>query len=162
MFHDDLLIRMMHRDVNAFMEMSEKYSWSVYSVIRARISDKNKVESVFNETMNGFYNGLHNSGCEDPMEALLQMYAEKVCQISFSEPVNDVKLEHPVYRISEPAASQPKKKKGSFLYSICVFFLVLAIIAVIWVILGLLMDMNLIPGYDLGYNWFNSNVLPWF
>lgn len=108
--------------------------------------------------MNGFYNGLHNSGCEDPMEALLLMYAEKVCQTSFS----DVKLEHPGYRISEPADSPSKKKNGGFLYTMCVFFLVLAIIAVIWVILGLLMDMNLLPEYDLGYSWFNSNVLPWF
>lgn len=163
MLNDDLLIRLMQRDVNAFIELSEKYSWSVYSVIRSRISDKEKVEAVFHETMDSFYSGLHSSGCEDPVEALLQMYAQKVCQTSCAESAGEERTEFPGFRLPEPApASQPRKKKGGFFHALCVSVLVLAIAAVIWVILGQLMDMHLIPWYDLGYTWFRANVFPWF
>lgn len=163
MLHDDLLLRLMQRDVNAFIEMSEKYSWSVYSVIRSKISDKEKVEAVFHETMDSFYNGLHTSGSDDPMEALLQMYARKVCESSCAESAGEKREDFPGFRFPEPVpAAQPVKKKGGFFHSLCVGFLVLAIAAVIWVILGQLMDMNLIPWYDLGYTWFHANVLPWF
>ena len=163
MIRDDLLTRMMHRDVNAFMEMTETYSWSVYSLIRSKITDKNMVESVFNETMNGFYSGLHEKNCKDPLEALLLMYAEKVCQTTSGTSVEQ-KTENSGNRKERAAsASQTgEKKKGGFLYSLCMFLLIAAIIAVIWVIVGLLMDMNFIPAYDLGYSWFNANILPWF
>lgn len=160
MIHDDLLLRMMHRDMDAFLEMTEKYSWTVYSLIREKFSDKNKVESVYNETMNGFYNGLSQNNGNDPVEALLLMYAQKVCQANTAERA-DPKQEIPKYK-SDSALLMQEKKTGGFLYSLCIFFLVSAILAVIWVILGLLMDMNFIPNYDLGYAWFNTNVLPWF
>ena len=55
-----------------------------------------------------------------------------------------------------PAAS----RKG--LFGLGVVVLSFGIAAVLWVILGLLMDMQLLPEFDLGYSWFSANIAPWF
>ena len=36
------------------------------------------------------------------------------------------------------------------------------ILAALWVIAGLLMDMGFLPYIDMGYSWFNMNIAPWF
>ena len=36
------------------------------------------------------------------------------------------------------------------------------ILAALWVITGLLMDMGFLPDIDMGYSWFNMNIAPWF
>lgn len=161
MTRDDLLNRLMNRDMDAYLEMTDKYSWSVYSLIKSRISDKNKAELIYNETMNGFFQGLSGTKGNDALEALLLLYADKVCQANMDESDTAVcRAPESRKRKTEPVCAE--EKKGGFLYHICVWLLILAIVLVIWVILGLLMDMNFIPYYELGYTWFNTNVLPWF
>ena len=85
MTRDDLLNRLMRHDMDAYLEMTDKYSWSVYSLIKSRISDKNKAELIYNETMNGFFQGLSGTKGNDALEALLLMYADKVCQANMGE-----------------------------------------------------------------------------
>lgn len=43
-----------------------------------------------------------------------------------------------------------------------IVFLSLGVAAALWVIAGLLMSFGLLPELDLGYAWFNANVIPWF
>ena len=162
MTRDDLLNRLMRHDMDAYLEMTDKYSWSVYSLIKSRISDKNKAELIYNETMNGFFQGLSGTKGNDAMEALLLMYADKVCQANMDESDAAVVGNPEKKKRKTESGTDTAEKKGGFLYHICVWLLILAIVLVIWVILGLLMDMNLIPYYELGYTWFNTNVLPWF
>ena len=59
-------------------------------------------------------------------------------------------------------AKRPVSGSGRFGFGLCVALLVLGMAAALWVILGLLMNMNLIPQIDLGYEWFNLHVAPWF
>lgn len=169
MIHNDLLIRMMHRDMDAFLEMTDKYSWAVHSYIRGKISDKRKVEAVFNETMNSFYKGLHENQDKDPMEALLLIYADKVCQAAVDQSFPEDPVIEENFRPGKsgmvadtPVQHSEPKKKGGFFFSLAVILLLAAIVAVIWFIIGQLMSMNLIPSYDLGYTWFHTNVFPWF
>ena len=162
MTRDDLLNRLMRHDMDAYLEMTDKYSWSVYSLIKSRISDKNKAELIYNETMNGFFQGLSGTKDNDAMEALLLMYADKVCQANMGESDAAVCGTPESRKRKTESGAGAAEKTGGFLYHICIWLLILAIILVIWVILGLLMDMNLIPYYELGYTWFNTNVLPWF
>ena len=51
---------------------------------------------------------------------------------------------------------------SSFLLIMLIVLLSVGILAVLWTITGLMMDMGLIPEYDLGYSWFNINIAPWF
>ena len=162
MTRDDLLNRLMRHDMDAYLEMTDKYSWSVYSLIKSRISDKSKAELIYNETMNGFFQGLSGTKGNDALEVLLLMYADKVCHANMGEADAAVMGNHECRKRKTESGAGASGKNGGFLYYICVWLLILAIVLVIWVILGLLMDMNLIPYYELGYTWFNTNVLPWF
>lgn len=40
--------------------------------------------------------------------------------------------------------------------------LTVAALALLWTIVGLLMDIRIIPEMDFGYEWFNMNVAAWF
>ena len=43
-----------------------------------------------------------------------------------------------------------------------VILLSIGILLMLWIIAGLLMDMELLPYVDLGYAWFNRQIAPWF
>lgn len=150
----ELLKKLMSRNSDAFLEMTEKYSWSVYSLIRSRVSDSKQADALFHKTMDGFYRCLYESKAEDPVEAILFMYAEKMLQ----ENQNPTAISTPQGK----KKTSPGKEKGSFFRGLINYLLLAAIAAVLWVIAGLLMDLNLLPGYDLGYEWFNSNIAQWF
>lgn len=51
---------------------------------------------------------------------------------------------------------------ASFFYVLCVILLVLGILAAVWFLVGILVSMQVLPAWDLGYNWFNEHVIPWF
>lgn len=42
------------------------------------------------------------------------------------------------------------------------FLLLLLLLVLLWALAGVLMDIHLIPAYDLGYRWFNQTVYPLF
>lgn len=58
--------------------------------------------------------------------------------------------------------AEDRKNPGGAGFWIAVIALGLCIMFAVWVIVGLLMDMSLLPEFDLGYDWFNANVAPWF
>ena len=45
---------------------------------------------------------------------------------------------------------------------LAVILLCAGILLMLWVIAGLLMDLELLPPVDLGYEWFNRRIAPWF
>lgn len=59
-----------------------------------------------------------------------------------------------------PPDSGPKKH--GFGRTAAVILLCAGILLMLWVIAGLLMDMELLPSVDLGYEWFNRQIAPWF
>ena len=40
--------------------------------------------------------------------------------------------------------------------------LILLLLILLWVLAGVLMDVQLIRAYDLGYSWFNETIYPLF
>ena len=56
----------------------------------------------------------------------------------------------------------PKKKKHGFLTALAITLLSVIILCGVWVILGLLVSMNVLPHFDLGFEWFNQNVFRLF
>lgn len=176
----EMLNRIKTRDFKAYCQLTEDYGWKLYSRIRERFDDAQKANAVFNETLSCFCSDLTDHEGDDALDALLLAYAEKVCsrmeqneQQTELQNVQQNREEQFVSEvpddsedIMEEETAPPKKDKvstrGSFGFRLCIFLLLLGILAVIWIILGLLMDMNLIPQLDLGYTWFNANIAPWF
>ena len=56
-----------------------------------------------------------------------------------------------------PASEKPKKRNGFQKVLVLLLLLVL-----LWALVGVLMDVRLIPAFDLGYRWFNQMVFPLF
>lgn len=162
----DLLERIRCNEPDAFLELTERYGWAVYSVIRERYADHTIADKIYNETMNAFYHTLSNSNTEDPLEAILCGFAiqnlekEAANQRIYAESAEA----HMPPKIHLDVHNRPQetKKKNGFCYFIGTIFILVAIAAVFWCVAGLLMDLNYIPYYDLGYSWFNANIMPLF
>ncbi len=60
--------------------------------------------------------------------------------------------------VSTKAPVRPKRRRGWF--GKLLLFILLFIL--LWVLTGVLMDVKIIPAYDLGYRWFNQTVYPLF
>ena len=144
----DLLTKLMHRDTDAFLKMTDIYSWAVYSQIRKKVSDPEAADALFQKTMDGFYRSLHESQTEDPLEAMLLVYADSVIEKYEDGCGKDIVQSIKV--VDKPV----KRCSGGF----ATIFLLACIVIVLWVIAGLLMGLNLIPAVDLGYTWFNANI----
>lgn len=56
-----------------------------------------------------------------------------------------------------PTADKPKKRNGFQKLLVMLLLLVL-----LWALVGVLIDVRLIPAFDLGYRWFNQIVFPLF
>lgn len=151
MNHLELLKKMMQRDSSAFLEMTEQYSWSVYSKIRESVTDPDQTDRLFHMSMDGFYRGLYESRTEDPVEALLLMYTDMVLQ-----------EEREKTGVLRPQKNSITQEKGSVFSGLLTALLLGAIAVTIWIIAGLLMDMNLLPFFDAGYSWFNTNCIHLF
>lgn len=77
-----------------------------------------------------------------------------------SSPAPAIESEAPKLE-DEPCTNEPADS-GKGLFGLGIGVLSLGIAAVLWVIVGLLMDMQLLPEIDLGYSWFSANIAPWF
>jgi len=61
-------------------------------------------------------------------------------------------------RPEETPAPAKAKKRGGFQRVL----VVLLLLVLLWALVGVLMDVRLIPAFDLGYRWFNATVFPLF
>jgi len=174
MSYMDLLDRMSSNDTEAFLEMTDRYGWAVYSAIRKQHADHAVADRIYNDTMNAFYHSLSDSNAEDPMEALLCSFADLISEKQIASDrarldqlvltKHDAPPEIQLYEQREfrEPSRRTVTKKSHFWYNLGVIVVLMAIFAVLWCIIGLLMDMNLIPYYDLGYSWFNANIMQLF
>ncbi len=170
MSYCDLLERMMQRDTDAFLEMTERYGWALYSEIRKKTPNKAEADRIYDETMQQFYRSLQNPACEDPMEALLCAFADKLSDkrgvsadfLSASYTEDDLQPP-PVQVLTANVIEKPKprKRKGRFWFRMAMFLLLICFAAVIWMGIGLLMVLEYLPFYDLGYSWFFDLVTNW-
>lgn len=151
MDHDQLLKRIQDRDMTAYHQLTEEYGWKLYSHLKTRFRDKDMLDAAFHETLRQFYNTVAGSG--DVVEALLFSYADRTCQQMIQGKKPDMAV--------APAKKQ-KGKAGTIFFTIAFSVLVLGIFVALWVILGLLMDLGIMPEVDLGYSWFNAHLFPWF
>lgn len=162
----ELLNRIRKRDVNAYLELTQTYGWKLYSHLRARFDDRELTEAAFNETLTNFYNTIAGGTGDDVVESLLLAYADQTCQKMKQTSMVPLKSAYAAKpRLVQESAetnTKPSGKSNGLGFGLGVGILVFGILAALWVIVGLLMDMNILPELDLGYSWFNSAIAPWF
>ena len=160
------------RDRQSFDALSDHYGWKLYSYIRRNAKDRAEADRIFSDTVALFYDSLESYEGSDPVEALLfscadrargfrgnpEGEAEKIGQWTMGREA-DFSLP-PV----DPSAFRREKEPLwlRIFYSICIVLLIAGILAAVWIMLYMLMSMNLIPGMDLGYSWFNAHIADLF
>lgn len=169
MSYIDLLERIKGNDTEAFLEMTDRYGWPVYSAICQKYSDPVLADRVYNETMNAFYHSISSSSSEDPLEDILCAFANRISpeKLVFELPISSREITPPDIQLNRNQLSDSYSVKKVHIgdrFMQCIgFLIVLAFFAVtLWLILGLLMIMEIIPYVNFGYNWFFGNIVRFF
>ena len=170
----ELFKKIRGRDRASFDMLSQNYGWKLYSYIRKNTADRASADRIFSDTFQNFYDLLDGYEGDDPIEAMLFTCADKLVKNGAAASKPEVQSPMGQWEIGcEAGFSLPKveaaegaTKKESlgmkFFYGICILLLVIGIFAALWIMLYMLMSMNLIPQMDLGYSWFNANVMNLF
>lgn len=184
MDNNELLIRMKEKDEDAIVQFMHDHGEKLYSRLLLRLGDHSLADKAFRDTIISFCKTLTADDSNDPVEALLFSYADRACEeilkgaldavigntLVDAEALAHVSAEaQPEEAASTAPAAVPeapkqegKGRSGKVLFGLGIGVLSFGIVAVLWVILGLLMDMQLMPEFDLGYSWFSINIAPWF
>lgn len=224
----ELFNKIKNKDKDSFHILTDTYGWKLYSYIRRNEENRENADKIFSDTLTRFHQSVGDYDCEDPIEAMLCLYADSICHkegapsshiqepvmqaepevpTSKPEPIaveEAVIPEAPVIQPQPVPAQQPRKPgnewqvlddqgdlvpksklKGSskqspkeysdkqsrgagshlssFFYGLCILLLILGITAALWFLIGILVDMEILPAsWDLGYSWFNDHIAFWF
>ena len=163
MSYSNLLERMMQRDTEAFLEFTDRYGWALYSSIRRKHPSKSDADKVYHETLQQLWSALQNEQYDDPMEAILCVWADQIAlkrspRKELAEIfMPDAEEKPPVVHIrrSEQAETGIPRKRRNGIWSILgLFALFLIFTFSVWVIIGFLMEQGTLAYVDLGYSWF--------
>ncbi len=169
MSYCDLLERMMQKDTDAFLELTDRYGWALYSDIRKKYPNRETADRIYDETMQQFYRSLQNPACEDPMEALLCAFAEKIgAAKGVPAAPENTELQDDIQPLAirlQPSKADiratARKRKNSIWFKLAMVLVIAGFAAVIWIGVGLMMEAGMLPYYDLGYTWFASIAAGW-
>lgn len=154
----DLLDRIRNKDVDAYAQFLSLHGGRVHTQLLRQMGDREAADTAFRRAASGFYRLLTREDSGEALALLLSIYAGSLTQ--FPAPVTPASecrgLPAPQ---DAPFARPPWSRLG---LGFCAGLLSLGIAAALWVIAGLLMDMNLVPTLDLGYAWFDCHIFPWF
>ena len=187
----ELLNRIKGKDREAFVELMRKYGASLYSRMLSKLGDRQLADAAFKETMVGFYKSLTENEGDDAISALLCGYADNVSDRMlgdyFEHMVENTancvesaelkKLRLPVPEVKQESETENAQtmpdytekyvndypdsfSRGGWIFAVSL--LSTCALIVVWIIIGLLVGMDVLPGLDLGYTWFNENIAEWF
>lgn len=167
---NELLKGIQQRDTDAYLYLTQTYGWKLYAHLSAKLKDAELTNRAFNDTLAEFYNCLAGAKGEDAVESLLYAFADRTCQEMIRDPEGKTAGEMPVKTIpAQPAPQEPKtharKKRGilaSIAFWITALLLIVGILAALWIIVVLLMEMGFLPQVDLGYDWVRAKLAGWF
>ncbi len=186
----DVLTRMSRNDTGAFRELMQTYGKGVYLALFERSGDRQLAVAATKRAFITLYAELNARPGVDPTENLLTLRAlteqERALEAERNAIAEDVLCAHDMKREKKPSArfaadeeraaaidfsgadeeescgkTVRQKRPGAGRIAAAVA-LSLGVVAVLWVIAGLLMSMDLIPRLPLGYAWFNANIAQWF
>ena len=176
----ELLCRIKAGDDEAFRTMVLTYGKPVYLRLLERSGNKEVAKEALREAFIDLYITVKMANSKDPVEALLYSRAEEIqadmlrrsCERLFYTATNANAPELPrtqpeikradVQPSDIPIQAKAEKRPWSAGRLAAAIALFAGILAALWVIAGLLMDMGFLPYIDMGYSWFNVNIAPWF
>lgn len=132
-----------------YLELSDQYGWKLYSCLSERIEDRKMLSEIYEKGMERFCELAETCDDPDALDKFLAEAADYACE-GLKKP------EGP----PNPAKSKARKESG-FGFWLAFTALLLLNLTCLWVILGLLMDMGILPEIDLGYRWAQNTVMPW-
>ena len=136
-------------DPAKYLELSGRYGWKLYSHLSERIEDRQILSEIYEKGMERFCELAETCDDQDALDKFLAEAADYACE-GLKKPEES------------PNSEKAKSRKGSgFGFWLAFTALLLLNLACLWVILGLLMDMGILPEIDLGYSWAQYTVIPW-
>lgn len=136
-------------DPAKYLELSGRYGWKLYSHLSERIEDRQILSEIYEKGMERFCELAETCDDPDALDKFLAEAADYACE-GLKKPEES------------PNSEKAKSRKGSgFGFWLAFTALLLLNLACLWVILGLLMDMGILPEIDLGYSWAQYTVIPW-
>ena len=146
MRYSDLLDRMKDGNTEAFLEMTDRYGWAVYTAIRQKYSDPAVADKIYNETMNAVYHGVQETSADDPLEALLCVFADRISadDLSFADSFSGQENAPPEIQLFTrgPSSNGNVRKKKGFWRRMGVFLLLLLVTILLWYMIGLMMSIG--------------------
>ena len=136
-------------DPAKYLELSGRYGWKLYSHLTERIEDRQMLSEIYEKGMERFCELAETCDDPDALEKILADAADYACE-GLKKPEGSPNL----------AITRPRKGSGVGFW-LAFTALLLLNLACLWVILGLLMDMGILPEIDLGYRWAPNTVIPW-
>ena len=133
-------------DPAKYLELSGQYGWKLYSHLSERIEDRQMLSEIYEKGMERFCELAETCDDPDALDEFLADAADYACE----------GLKKP-----EGSPNPAKAKRSGFGFWLAFTALLLLNLACLWVILGLLMDMGILPEIDLGYRWAQNTVIPW-
>lgn len=176
----ELLCRIKAGDDEAFRTMVLTYGKPVYMRLLERSGNKEVAKAALREALIDLYITVKMANSRDPVEAVLYKRAEEIqadmlrrsCERLFYAAAKEaapkplaaqpeIRREEPL-QTDIPVQATPAKRHWGAGKTAAAIALSAGILAALWVIAGLLMDMGFLPYIDMGYGWFNMNIAPWF
>ena len=132
-----LQLRIRSGDQKAFLDLSNEYGWTLYSYLSQRIHNRDLVQSTYQEVLNEFYRNVPNMDQKGSVEAALLVLAD-------------------IYCVQVPVQPEKIEKSSGLSFWIGLVILLLLNGLCLWIIGGILMEMGIIPSFDLGYSWIRT------
>lgn len=160
-----------------FKLLFSRYGESIFTMLVNRCGDKQIAREILKNIFADVYESLIGIGTVDITAVWLKSLAEVYLQQRGSAALLPSGAAPQNAHAGQSSIPQPQpepvnpyysssntnvKKKRSGYHIAAVVALGAAITGVIWAIIGLLMDIQVLPKADLGYNWFNTNIMDVF
>lgn len=176
MDRSELLGELQRKNKEAFKELTQTYGPSIYRRLAERSGDPALAKQALKAALTELYLTVSAADDVDPLEALLCRRAMELQDgmrqgaigRAFEEAADAAGIEGASVKAPAPKddadAELPelKLRRASGGRIAAGILLGLGIAFLVWVIVGLLMSMELLPPLDLGYSRFNDCIAPWF
>lgn len=125
-----------------FLRISELYGWKLHTYLKERTSDYRIREELYSQIICTFCAEDHHPGQE---ERALFAVADRIC------------AQRKLFCVPDFEEDTPGKCVN-FWFCLALVLLLVLIGVCLWVMLGLLMEIGLIPYLDLGHSWMMNRI----
>ncbi len=163
----ELLCRIKAGDEEAFRTMVLTYGKPVYLRLLERSGNKEVAKEALREAFIDLYITVKMANSKDPAD-MLRRSCERLFYTATNANAPELPRTQPEIKRADvqpsdiPIQAKAEKRPWSAGRLAAAIALSAGILAALWVIAGLLMDMGFLPYIDMGYSWFNMNIAPWF